>query len=254
VSPFVFLALLGLAFVRLNRFTVSAFLGAGSYFIATLTYAFVDGRFYLPLFLLLVPLAILPAVWAISNTLKLRFSLFTVAVLAVLLLTCLGYPSQSGFKPEKHRFQAWDTLQYANRKGMSRQYEAQKEFAFSFRDAPGIVLSDTDSPYLNVLLPKPFVAAPIDDKHYYCYSRLWHYGKAEAIRLVAGGLDHAIPVYALFVPSEHLDQDIERLPQIQGYTWNRSDRSGTKAVIMILTRETVASSRYSVRAQGMMAQ
>jgi 4-amino-4-deoxy-L-arabinose transferase-like glycosyltransferase len=254
VPPFVALVLLGLTFVRIDRFTVSVFIGAASYFIATLTYAFVDGRFYLPLFFLFVSLAILPAEWAISNALKLRFSLSTVAVLAVLLLTCLGYPSQSGFKPQKHRFQTWDALQYANGNGMSRQYEAQEELARSFRDAPGIVLSDTDSPYLNVLLPKPFVAAPIDDKHNYCYSRRWHYGKAEAIRLVTDGLDHAIPVYALFVPSEQLDQDVQRLPQIQGYTWKRSDRSDTRAVIMILTKDTVASSLNSVPAHwGIMA-
>ena len=107
-----------------------------------------DGRFYIPLFLLLIPVAILAAEWAMSNVLKLRFSLSTVAVLAVLLLSCLGYPSQSGFKPEKHRFQAWDALQYAKAKGMSRQYEAQKQFATSFQNAPGIVLSDTDSAVL----------------------------------------------------------------------------------------------------------
>jgi len=249
VPPFVLLALLGLASLRPNRFTLSAFLGAGSYVIATLTYAFVDARFYLPLFLLLIPLAILPAEWAISSALKLRYSLSTIAVLAVLLLTWLGYPSQSGFKPEKNRVQAWDALRYAKSEGTSRNYEAQKELASFFRDAPGIVLSDTDSAYLNVLLPKPFVAAPIDEKHYYCYSRLWHYGKAEAIRLVTGGLDHAIPVYALFVPSEHLDQDVDRLPQIQGYTWKRSDRSGTSAVIMVLTKDTVANSVGSASAQ-----
>ena len=52
VPAFVLLAVLGLAFVRVDRFTVSAFLGRATYFIATLTYAFVDGRFYLPLFLL----------------------------------------------------------------------------------------------------------------------------------------------------------------------------------------------------------
>jgi hypothetical protein len=40
------------------------------------------------------------------------------------------------------------------------------------------------------------------------------------------------------------------LPLIQGYTWKRSDRSGTKGVIMILTRETVASSLDSVAAHG----
>jgi len=101
---------------------------------------------------------------------------------------------------------------------------------------------------LNVLLPKPFVAAPIDEKHYYCYSRLWHYGKAEASQLVAGALYHAIPVYALFVPSKHLDQNVDRLPQVQGYTWKRSDRSSTRAVIMVLTRETIASSPNSIPA------
>jgi len=250
VPFFVFLALLGLAFVRVDRFTVSAFLGAGSYFIATVTYAFVDGRFYLPLFLLLVPLAILPAEWAVSQALRLRFSLLTLGVLAVFLLACIGYPSQSGFKPKGGRSQAWDALQYTNIKGRSPRYEAQKEFIRFFRDAPGIVLSDTESPYLNVLLPKPFVAAPIDDKHNYCFSRLWHYGKAEAIRFVTAGLDHGIPVYALFVPSEQLDQDVQRLPQIQGYTWTRSDRSGTTAVIMILTKDTVARSLDSVLAHG----
>ena len=254
VPSFALLALVGLVFVRVNRFTVSAFLGAASYFVATMTYAFVDGRFYFPLFVLLIPLAVLPAEWAVSNVLKLRFSLSTVAVVAMLLVTWLGYPSQSGFKPEKNRFQAWDALHYATRRGVSLQYEAQKELASSFRDAPGIVLSDTDSPYLNVLLPKPFVAAPIDDKHNYCFSRIWHYGKAEAIRLVAGGLDRGIPVYALFVPSKHLDQDVERLPQIQGYTWKRSDRSSTRVVIMVLIKETVANSVDSVpRGAGMIA-
>ena len=124
-----------------------------------------------------------------------------VGVLAVFLLSCIGYPSQSGFKPKSGRSQAWDALHYANGNGKSPRYEAQKEFSRVFRDAPGIVLSDIDPPYLNALLPKPFVAAPIDDHHNYCYSRLWHYGKAEAIRLVQSGLDHATPVYALLLPS-----------------------------------------------------
>jgi len=240
VPLFVVLALLGLTFVRVDRFTVSAFLGAGSYFIATLTYAFVDGRFYLPLFLLLVPLAILPAEWAISNALSLRFSLSTVAVLAVLLLTCLGYPSQSGFKPKRNRSQAWDALQYPDGKGKSRWYEAQKEFARTFKDEPGIVLSDIDPAYLNALLPKPFAAAPIDGKHYYSYSQLWHYGKPEAVQLVANGLGRATPVYALLLPSKDVDQDIKRLPVIQGYSWKRSNRTDTPAVIMTLTQDAAA--------------
>ena len=197
VPAFVCLSVLGLAFVRLSRFAVSAFLAGISYSIVTLTYAFVDGRFYLPIFFLLVSVAVLPAEWAVLKTLELHFSISAVGVLTIFLLTCIGYPSQSGFKPKRNRFQAGDALQYANSNGRSPQYQAQKELARSFRDAPGIVLSDTDPPYLNVLLPKRFVAAPIDDKHNYCYSRQWHYGKAEAIRFVAGGLDQAIPVYAL---------------------------------------------------------
>lgn len=250
VPAFILLTLVGLAFVPLDRFTVSAFLAGATYFVATLTYAFFDPRFYLPLFVLLVPLAVLPAEWAIVKALELRLSVLSVCVMMLFLLTCIGYPSQSGFKPEKNRFQAWDAIHYPKNKGMSRQYEAQKELVSSFGSAPGIVLSDTDSPYLNALLPKPFAAAPIDDKHNYCFSRIWHYGKAEALRLIEGALDRGIPVYALFVPSKDIGQNIERLPKIAGYTWKRSDRSGAKAVIMVLTKETVAHSLDSVPVQG----
>jgi hypothetical protein len=160
--------------------------------------------------------------------------------LMILLLTCSGYPSQSGFKPQRNRSQAWDALRYANGNGKSLWYEAEEEFRRAFRHAPGIVLSDIDPPYLNVLLPRPFVAAPIDDHHNYCYSRLWRYGKAEAIRLVQRGLDDAIPVYALLLPSNHDDQDVQRLPSIQDYSWIRSEKSSTEAVIMTLTKNASA--------------
>jgi hypothetical protein len=240
VPAFVLLAVLGLAFVRMDRFALAAFLGSVSYFVATLTYAFVDGRFYLPLFLLLAGLAVLPVAWAVSQVLELRFSVSTVALLLIFLLSIIGYPSQSGFKPTRDRSQAWDALNYANSTGRSPRYEAQKELARSFRDAPGIVLSDIDPPYLNVLLPKPFTAAPIDENHYYRYSQLWHYGKAEALRLVQSGLDRGTPVYALFFPSTHVDHDIQRLPSIYGYSWKRSEKSNVRALIMVLTKESSA--------------
>ena len=117
-----------------------------------------------------------------------RVSILGLGVLAVFLLSCIGYPSQSGFKPEGGRSQAWDALHYANGDGKSPKYEAQKEFLKVCREAPGIILSDIDPPYLNALLPKPFVAAPIDGIHNYRYSRLWHYGKVQAAELVANGL------------------------------------------------------------------
>ncbi|HXM28301.1 MAG TPA: hypothetical protein VN957_19920 [Chthoniobacterales bacterium] len=245
VPAFICLSALGLAFVRVTRFTVSVFLAGTTYFIATLTYAFVDGRFYLPILFLLIALAVLPTEWAVSQALKLRFSISTVGVLTIFLITCIGYPSQSGFKPKRNRSQAWDALHYGNGNGKSPRYEAQKEFSRAFRDAPGIVLSDIDPPYLNVLLPKPFVAAPIDNHHNYCYSRLWHYGKAEAIGLVQSGLGHATPVYAILLPSNHDEQDVQRLPSIQGYSWRGSEKSSTRAVIMTLTKDAAAPTQDS---------
>jgi len=246
VPAFIFLSALGLAFIRVRRFEISALLAASVYFVAMVTYTYVDGRFYIPMFFLMVALAVLPAEWAVGQALKGRFSIRAVGVLAVFLLSCIGYPSQSGFKPKGGRSQAWDALHYANGNGKSLSYQAQKEFIRFFRDAPGIVLSDIDPPYLNVLLPKPFVAAPIDDRHNYCYSPLWHYGKIEAIRLVQSGLDHATPVYALLVPSIDGDQDVQRLPSIQGYTWKRSEKSNSRAVVMKLTTDAAAPTLDSI--------
>jgi hypothetical protein len=217
-----------------------------TYLAATITYPFVDGRFYIPIFFLLVGLAVLPAEWALNKALKMRFSIWSFAVLAVFLLCCIGYPSQSGFKPKGWRSQAWDALRYGKGNRKSPRYEAQKEFSRRFGDAAGIVLSDIDPPYLNALLPKPFVAAPIDASHNYCYSRRWRYGKPEALQLAQNGLDHAIPVYALLLPSKDTDQDTKRLPMIQGYSWQRSEKSNTKAVILTLTKDVVAFSLDSV--------
>ena len=240
VPAFVSLSILGLAFVRMRRFEISAFLAGIVYFVATVTFTYADARFYIPIFFLLVALAVLPAEWALNEALKMHFSISTLGVLMIFLLSCIGYPSQSGFKPQTNRSQTWDALHYANGNGKSVWYEAQKEFIRFFRDAPGIVLSDIDPPYLNVLLPKPFVAAPIDGNHYYSFSQLWHYGKVEAIRLVQSGLDHATPVYALLLPSIDDDKDVQRLPSIQGYSWKRSEKSNSRAVIMTLTTDATA--------------
>ena len=240
VPAFIFLSAFGLAFVRLRRFEISAFLAGIVYIIANVTYKYIEGRFYIPVFFLLVPIAVLAAEWAVGEALKRRFSVWSVGVLAVFLLSCIGYPSQSGFPPKRGRSQASDALHYASGNGTSIWYEAQKQFARFFRHAPGIVLSDIDPVYSNVLLPKPFVAAPIDNRHNYCYSRVWHYGKVEALRLVESGLTRATPVYALFLPPTNSDRDLQRLPSIQGYNWKRSGKSNSTAVIMTLTTDAAA--------------
>jgi hypothetical protein len=234
------LSALGLVFIRMRAFAISALLAVTVYSMAIVTYTYVQGRFYIPVFFLMVSLAVLPAEWAVGQALRGRFSIFVVGVLMLFLLSCIGYPSQSGFEPKAGRSQAWDALHYTNPNGKSFWYEAQKQFTRVYRDAPGVVLADIDPPYLNVLLPKAFVAGAIDDHHDYSYSPFWHYGKADALRLVQNGLDHGTPVYALLVPSNTNERDIQRLPSIEGYSWKRSKKSNSNAVIMTLTMDAAA--------------
>jgi len=47
-------------------------------------------------------------------------------------------------------------------------------------------------------------------------------------------------VYALLLPSKHVDQDVKRLPLVDGYSWKRSEKSNTRAVIMTLTKDAAA--------------
>ena len=61
VPAFILLSILGLAFIRMRRFEISAFLAGIVYFVAIVTYTYVEGRFYIPVFFLLVALAVLPA-------------------------------------------------------------------------------------------------------------------------------------------------------------------------------------------------
>jgi hypothetical protein len=246
VPAFMLLAICGLFYLRFSRFVISVFLAATVFLIATITFKYVDGRLYMPLQFLLVPLAVLPVESVIMGCINRRCSFAGMVLLFLFILSCIGYPSESDFKPKSGRAQAWDALHYANNKARPRRYEAQKEFSRLFRSAPGIVLSDIDPPYLNSLLPKPFIASPIDNQHNYCYSRAWRYGKPEAVQLVENGLRHATPVYALLLPSKDVDQDIKRLPSIQGYTWKRSEKSSTRALILILTKDFAAPTLDSV--------
>src|SRR6266496_3861330 len=65
VPAFVLLTCAGLFFIRLSWFIGCAFLAALSSFTASLCYLFGrDGRFYLPVLILLVAVAVLPVAWA----------------------------------------------------------------------------------------------------------------------------------------------------------------------------------------------
>ena len=135
VPAFIFLSMLGLAFIRMRRFEISAFLAGTVYFVAIVTYAYVEGRFYIPIFFLLVALAVLPAEWAVGQALKGRVSVwalecwqyFCSAVLVIrhnqalspravdhkpgtLFITQTAMVNHSGTRRRRNSFASFETL------------------------------------------------------------------------------------------------------------------------------------------------
>jgi len=88
---------------------------------------------------------------------------------------------------------------------------------------------------LNALLPRSFVAAPIDGKHHYKWSYLWRYDRPQALALVERGLEQSLPVYALFVSQDQMTAQQSRLPNIPGYEWQILNDSNDKVAILKLT-------------------
>ena len=238
VPAFVLLACTGLFFIRVDRFTVCAFLASLSFLAVILShhYRLVDARFYLPLFILLVPVSVLPVTWAAKNILAGKRIVTALIVLVLFAGACLGYPSRSGYNtPDIDRSQAWDALHFATPPSQSIEFIAQKHFARRLSREPGIVLSDIDPVYLNALLPRSFVAAPIDGKHHYKWSYLWRYDRPQALALIERGLEQSLPVYALFVSQDQMTAQQSRLPNVSGYEWRILNDSNDKVAILKLT-------------------
>jgi hypothetical protein len=234
VPAFVVLCLVGLGFCRFSRFTASAFLGGASFFLATATYSFVDGRFFMPLQFLLVSVAALPVIWALSEWSARRRHLWRAPIVLLFVLCCLGYPSQSGYPPRNNRAQSWDAVDFVGARGTSSRYRKVINFSRAFVREPGIVISNVDPVYMNALLPPHFVAAPIDGLHSYCYSRIWHYGSPQAVQLIQKGLAQNLPIYSLRVPPINPKKDSGALPSIAGYTWERNPVSSPGFLVMNL--------------------
>jgi 4-amino-4-deoxy-L-arabinose transferase-like glycosyltransferase len=237
VPAFILLSCVGIFFVRLNWFLCCGFLAGLSSFAATLCFLFGrDGRLYLPLFILLIGVAVPPVTWAANNVFAGRRSIFAVAVLVLFAAACLGYPSRSGYKTRDiDRSQAWDALRFSTSPREPIQFVAQRYFGRRFEREPGIVLSDIDPVYLNALLPRGFVAAPIDGKHHYKWSYTWRYDGPQALALVQLGLTQSLPIYALFVSKREIEEKTGRLPRVDGYDWVLVDDSSVEAAILKLT-------------------
>jgi hypothetical protein len=236
VAAFVLLICVGLLFIRLSRFVICAFLAGLSFLAATAGSSPADGRFYLPLLILLVAVAVLPVRWATKNLIVGKRAIAALAISALFAAACFGYPSRSGYNTtEIGRSQAWDALHFTIPARRSTRFIAQRHFLEIFSGEPGVVLSDIDPVYLNALLPAPFVAAPLDGKHHYQWSRVWRYDRPQALALVKRGLDQSLPIYVLFVSTEEMQEKAARLPELDGYQWVIvTSNTNDKAVVLKL--------------------
>ncbi len=237
VPAFVVLVCTGLFFISLNWFVGCAFLAGFSSFAVTLSYLFgKDGRFYLPLLILLVAVAVLPATWAANNLFAGKRIIAALSILILFTGACLGYPSRSGYNTHGiDRLQAWDALHFATSPRRSIAFLAERHFARRLSRQTGIVLSDIDPVYLNALLPHSFVAAPIDGKHNYKWSYTWRYDRPQASALVEHGLQQSLSVYALFTSQDDVAGNQSRLPNVPGYEWRVLNNSDRRAAILKLT-------------------
>jgi len=241
VGAFLLLICAGFFFIRVDRFTICACLAGLAFLAAPLSFidTFVDTRYYLPLLLLLVSIAVLPVSWAINSLFSGKHIIAGLAIFVLFAAACLGYPSRSGYNTrEIGRSQAWDAFHFTRPPRQSEEFIAQRQFAEILGRQSGIVLSDIDPVYLNTLLPRSFVAAPIDGKHNFIWSETWHYGRPQALALVERGLEQSLPVYALFISQKEMTTQQSRLPSVRGYEWHVLSDSRAKAAILTLAPVT----------------
>ena len=238
VPAFLLLSCAGLFFIRFDRFVICAFLASLAFLAVILShnYRLVDARYYLPLLILAIAVAVLPVTWAAKNLFVGRRIIIALVIFVLFGAACLGYPSRSGNDTRGiNRSQAWDALHFADPPRRSTEFAAQSDFANLLKGQRGIVLADIDPVYLNALLPHSFVAAPIDGNHNYKWSYTWRYDRRDALALVEQGLQQSLPVYALFTSLYELATKQSRLPKVPGYEWRILNNSHRTAAILRLT-------------------
>lgn len=216
VPAYVLLILAGLYFVPISRFTICAFVAVASFFLFTLAYRYVDGRFYVPLLVLGIAIAVLPVEWAASRVTHGRHKFTALLVLVLFAAACFGYPSQSGFRPMRNGCsQAWDALHFTVPRRLSARFLAQKRLVQVCGRSPGIVFSNLNPVYLNAVLPASFVATPLNR---YGFSKIYH--PPDAVALAQDAIAKSTPVYAVFVTMRDVASAEPRLPRVNGYDWN----------------------------------
>jgi hypothetical protein len=234
---FLLLVCAGFFFVRIDRFVICAYLASLAFLAVVLSHndRLVDARYYLPLLILAIAVAVLPVTWAAKNLFIGRRIIIAPVIFVLFAAACLGYPSRSGYNTRGFdRSQAWDALHFGGPLRNSPNFAAQRYLAEMLKGQPGVVLSDIDPVYLNALFPPSIVAAPIDGNHQYKWSYTWRYDRPQALALSEHGLEQSIPVYALFISQTEMVSKQSRLPVVPGYEWHILNNSPGKTTILKL--------------------
>ena len=247
VGSFVLLVCVGVFFIRLNRFVICAFVAGLSFFALTSSMVpdWVDVRYYLPLLIVLVAVAVLPVTWAAENLFVARRAVSSLVIFVLFAVACLGYPSRSlsntaqvvasGTQTGGNRLQAWDALHFPTPSRPSPWLTAQRYFVEMVGRQPGIILTDINPLFLNAVLPDPLVAVHLDGERYVRFRHVVTYDRAQALALVKRGLGQSGPVYALFVSQKEMEEKAARLPQVDGYAWVVAENLPAEAVILKLS-------------------
>jgi 4-amino-4-deoxy-L-arabinose transferase-like glycosyltransferase len=236
VAAFILLAAVGVFFIRLNRSVICILLAGLSFFVATISLFPINYLgYYLPVLMLLVAVAVLPATWAVENLILRKGIIASLAILVLFAAACLGYPSRSVDPRLKvDRLQSWEAVRFTTGARKSAEFIAQRHLIESVGQTQGLVFSDISPVYLNALFPPGLVAAPLDGKRYVQWKHVVHYDDAQAIKLAELSLHRSIPVYALFVSTKEFDEKASRLPNVPGYRWVPAEDSTNAAVILRL--------------------
>ncbi|MFL6546819.1 MAG: hypothetical protein ACJ8LM_16775, partial [Candidatus Udaeobacter sp.] len=140
VPAFILLTCAGLFFIRFDRFVICAFLASLAFLAVILShnYRLVDARYYLPLLILAIAVAVLPVTWAAKNLFIGRRIIIALAIFVLFGAACLGYPSRSSYNTRGFdRSQAWDALHFGDPPRTSLQFAAQRDFARLLKRQPG---------------------------------------------------------------------------------------------------------------------
>src|SRR5262249_52481602 len=132
VPAFLLITCAGLFFIRIDRFVICAVLACSVFLGVILSHNqwLVDARYYLPLLILSITLAALPAAWAAKNLFTGRRIIIALPIFVLFAAACLGYPSRSGYRTQGIGWcQAWDALHFTTPPRESVQFLAQKDFA-----------------------------------------------------------------------------------------------------------------------------